>query len=391
MDSPVVIDGVPGNNHKNFKLPMPPKQVKVKASKPKQTQKKPKKSKPAPISYAKESAVAYARCLLYPFNAPPCHIPDPDVAPSGAISSHKSITSAPLAISGTSTTHTFGFVLLPYPQNAFVVLQENVAGGGQVTDVGATGVFSSAVSVPNIASLGSQGCRIRCTGAGIRIVYEGTELNRAGRIFGGNLPLALAASSVGTSGTNLSVLTTFAGVNTVPVAAGTIRQSMSDCFEIRNPSDKVVEFLWKPSNTPHYQAYGPGAVTGTTAGAAVATSVYGAPAGGLGSEGGQNCLVVIVDGDVTPSATNTPNTYTVEAVWHWEVVPDDLQAVAYDLSPSFSNAPSLDMAFNTMARSPAGRALTGGTFNYDNTGVASGTITQGWKQPGFSMGRPNRQ
>jgi hypothetical protein len=124
----------------------------------------------------------------------------------------------------------------------------------------------------------------------------------------------------------------------------------------------------------------------------VAQSIFATTAGGQGAELGQNALIVIIDGDVTPAATASTNVYTFEVVWHWEVVPDDIQAVAFDLSPSHSHASSLDMAFNAMSAAPVGRALSGAAANYDSTGISSGPVTMGWgPQSGFQSGRRNRQ
>jgi len=363
---------------------MPPK---VKTQKP--AKRNVPKKKGNAVSESSYDAMAYARCLITPFNAPPCHIPDPDVSPSGAVSSHYTYTTANAAFSGTATSHSFGVLLYPYPSFSVNFLQELTAGSGTLSDLNAAGTTRSAASnAPNLASFGLTGYRIRCSGAAVRIIYEGTELNRAGRIFGGNLPIAFPASSVASTGTQLSALS--AVVNTTSATTTLLRQSLADVWEIRNPSDKVTEIAWKPSSVPHYQTYAGTPVTTTTAGAAVPTSVFSAPAGAAGAEAGQNALLLVVDGDVTPSASTLSNVYTIEVVWHWEVVPDDIQAVAYDLSPSHSHSAALDMAFNAMARAPTGRSLAGAAANYDSVGVRSGPVTAGFGS-GFQSGRPNRQ
>jgi hypothetical protein len=393
MDSPVPIDGVPGNNYyPSFELTvMAPKKVAPQVKKAKKAKStnitKPSKRGTSEIQY---DAMAYARCLLYPFNAPPCHIPDPDVQPSAPISSHYTVTQSFSADSGTSTSHALGVVLYPYPQGSVSFLTETIAGTGVITDLNTAGtsrVLNSAA--PNSASFGNYGYRVRLSGAGVRVIYEGTELNRAGRIFGGNLPIVFAAGGV-VGGTQLSAL--YPLFQTPTTSTSAVRQSLADVFEIRNPSDKVVEFHWKPSAVPHYQTEGNNSVSTTTAGAVVAQSIFATTSGGQGAELGQNALIVIIDGDVTPAATANTNVYTFEVVWHWEVVPDDIQAVAFDLSPSHSHASSLDMAFNAMSAAPVGRALSGAAANYDSTGISSGPVTMGWgPQSGFQSGRRNRQ
>lgn len=362
---------------------MPPKTTKPKVAKR-------KSNNARSISESQYDAACYARCLITPFNSPPCHIPDPDVSPSGTISSHYTQTTAYAAAAGTSTTHSFGFILAPYAQNSLALLLETSAGNSTLSDINPAGTArNGGTSAPNITSFGLIGFRHRLTGAGIRIIYEGTELNRSGRIFGGNLPIAFAASGVASTGTQLSALSTLVDAPTATTSA--LRQAMSDVFEIRNPSEKVTEFYWKPSAVPHYQPFGNNTVSTTTAGAAVPVSSFSAPTGSQGAEAGQNALVVVVDGDTTPSATIITNTYTVEVVWHWEIVPDNLQAVAYDVSPSHSHAAALDMAFNAMAVAPVGRALSGAAANY-RTGTLGGVMTgTRANQQGFPTGRSRRQ
>jgi hypothetical protein len=393
MDSPVPIDGVPGNNYyPSIELTvMAPKKVAPQMKKAKKAKSNNvTKSTKRGTSEIQYDAMAYARCLLYPFNAPPCHIPDPDVQPSAPISSHYTVSQSFTANSGTSTSHCLGVVLYPYPQGSINFLVETIAGTGVLTDLNAAGtgrILNS--SAPNSASFGNAGYRVRLAGAAVRVIYEGTELNRAGRIFGGNLPIAFAASGL-TGGNQLSALSPLN--NTFTASTSSVRQALADVFEIRNPSDKVLEFHWKPSAVPRYQTEGNNSVSTTVSGAIVPQSIFATTAGGQGAELGQNALIVIIDGDVTPAATATSNVYTWEVVWHWEVVPDDIQAVAFDLSPSHSHAASLDMAFNAMSAAPVGRALSGAAVNYDATGVSSGPVTAGWgPQSGFQSGRRNRQ
>jgi len=57
----------------------------------------------------------YLRCLIDPFNSTAVHIPDADVAKSGLVTSRKHIRSNLQALAGTSTTHSAGFTMTPYP------------------------------------------------------------------------------------------------------------------------------------------------------------------------------------------------------------------------------------------------------------------------------------
>jgi hypothetical protein len=307
-----------------------------------------------------------ALCFMRPFNSTAVHIPDADVQPSGLVSSHYTTTSVFSANTGTSVTHSGGWAIYPFPSAAINAIVEVTSGGGILTDLNTAGTAAVlSASVPNRSAFYASSARIRCVGIGARLIYEGTELNRSGKIFGGCLPISNAANSVLSTGTVLSALSPLVGGPTVSLT--NLRSSLADLYEVRNPSDKVVEFIWKPSTPPHYQLVSNGYVFTTVSGNSVPSSVFSTSAGSNGAEAGQNALVIIIEGDTTPAAQNYSNAYSLEVVWHWEVVPDDIAAVSFDLSPSTANSAQLDTTFNLLARMPAGRADTASSVGYANS------------------------
>lgn len=215
-----------------------------------------------------------------------------------------------------------------------------------------------------IADLDLEAVREPRRGIAARVYYEGTELNRSARIFGGNLPMASYPFSAASTGTQLSALSTITG--SLSTTTENLRTAMQgDFFETRTPSEEGVEFIWKPSTVPTYQQYNnsnlPIVTTATTNTPVQTTTSYYASPGQNGSQAGQNALVIVVEGDTTSAAQAACNQYEVEVVWHWEIVPDNTNGVAYDVSASPSHSLELDQAFNTLASIPPGRLIKKGT------------------------------
>jgi hypothetical protein len=302
-----------------------------------------------------------------PFNAPTAHFPDPDVTPSGLLTSRFHIRSSFPALGGTGTVHSFAITLNPHPFQPYNVWLENTVGSGSLTDLNLPGTaFASAftgTTLPNYGSFGLNTFQVRCVGIGCRVTYEGTELNRSGRIFGGLLNAVGQATTTVTTGTFLSqinVLVPPAGANNVTTTLTTIRDSMNECASMRI-TDNVHEFIWKPSCIPTYQksdnSTGATPVRTTTAGntTSVTPSVWESPPGGNGIQASQNSLCIVIEGDTTPSASLLSNVYDLDLIYHWEVVPDDITAVAYSVSPSVAHSLEMDQVFNSLAKVPLGR------------------------------------
>jgi len=313
--------------------------VKVQAPKPPMQKKKRKR---------KGQRNPYLSSLINPFSAPVAHIPDQYTSASGLTNSFKSIRNAyPMWSGGSSYQHCFGFVMIPYPGCAQVNLQQLDTSASTVSDTGASGTTGSYYAVPNASALyggGLDGCKVRCVSMGCRVIYEGTENNRAGTIFSGLAANVTMPNARNSTGTQLSVTSCFTGM-TQPTL-GDIRNSLTQVTEAR-VGEGVFQAVWKPSGVPTYQEYG-GSTLGTTASAGehVTNSLFQCSEGSGGCQFGQNFLVVMVEGDTTPSASAYSNTYNVEMVWNWEVVPNDPTTVAYIVSTSRMDMRSLENAIN---------------------------------------------
>jgi hypothetical protein len=248
-------------------------------------------------------------------------------------------------------------------------MAETSAGNGVLTDVVIAGDFwitptggiVTPNAPPNIASItgSANAAKIRCVGIGLRITYEGTELNRSGRYIVGQLRPSFPANGVAATGTKLSLLSTVSGGPTSSITA--LKQSMENCWESRN-CDGTLETHWVPDGVPTYQmATNDGAVGSvftTAAGAAVTPSGWNSPDGGFGVESGQNMLCVIVDNDTTPTAVATSNLYAIDIIWHWEVCPNDPTAVAYEVSDSPANTALVDKSLNLINKFPSARFVS---------------------------------
>lgn len=308
----------------------------------------------------------YLRVLQQPFTAPATHIPDQIVQESGLVTSRSNTVFTPFAINNASSTHNGGLLFLPYPAYAMLSLYELTGGSGNLSDLTLNGsAYNGAANVPNLASLFSSatnaGARVRLVSMGVRVTYEGTELNRSGRYYAGLCPITSSAVAGGTTPFPLSSLSTICGQTTSLV--GTLRNCMTEITTAR-VSDGTFEFHWVPVNVPSYQQldlFGLSAVTqGPSAGATLSPSLFNAPVGGWGAESGQNALVFWVEGDTTSSAQINGNNYAMEVIWHWELIPTNPQAVAYALTPSVCNLSALQAALNAVRRGALGKfARTG--------------------------------
>lgn len=321
--------------------------------------------------------VEYGRAVGDPFNMGGVHIPDMVTQPSGLVESISNFRQGFPAVAGTSTSHSGGMVIYPYPWYSYLV--ETSAGTGTLTDLAnAAGTTSYAGQVPNAAAISPNMSHIRLVSAGIRFTFEGTELNRSGRFLAALLPIQDMDNVVPTTGTQLSCLGPLVGTTTI--TATQIINSAEKYTEGR-VTDGTFEAHWLPRGPPHYQAFSKNAATVITSATApfiadstqglsdytpgIVVSTPGYPgqanawnSGGsdFGSETGQYALVVIFEGDTTASAVATSNTYAVSMVWRWEVIPRDPTAVAYQLTPSGCDLEELSHSLNMLEMSPIGRA-----------------------------------
>lgn len=289
----------------------------------------------------------WLECLASPFSHRSIQIPDDATTASGVITSKFYTRIAPAAIQGTSTSHNFGVMIHPFPQGGIVQLHEANAGSGNLRDLNLAGTtLISRTNWPNVASIANGGYNARLVSLGVRMTYEGTELNRSGRIFGGTIPILYNAQS--SVGTKLSAASTL--INVVEQDAGLFLLNMSNRTESRT-SDSTYEIHWVPSGSPTYQKMNNDTTEmldqdASTPGADRETSYWNAPIGDGGAQMGQNALVVIVEADTTSAAQDTPNVYALECIAHWEVVPSSSYGVVYDVNPSMYNVSELARALN---------------------------------------------
>lgn len=238
-----------------------------------------------------------------------------------------------------------------------VELQEAVAGAGNLTDFSTSAgvALYAGHDVPNVGGFGDS-CKLRMTSCGVTVTYAGTELNRAGEFVSGNAQLEYPASGVATTGTQLSPLSTILGKQNVGYyGSATLRSYIKDYQETR-VGDRTQTFYWLPNGVPSYFRTGSNtAYTGpstTTAGALVTNSIFASSTNSGGPCYGENALLVMISGDVTGAASITGNVYDVQVIAHWEVIPSNITAVTYDVSPSLSDPMALAAAMNACSRSP---------------------------------------
>lgn len=314
--------------------------------------------------------------IARPFSTLGVAIPDDRTSMSGKVCSTLTVRTAFNALASTSTSHSFGILIHPYPM--FSYLTETSAGNGVFTDVNLAGtafIQPTATTgfpnqVPNTNSLtGSTTASIRPVSVGVRITYEGTELNRSGRFTAGLSTIGYPASCVATTGTVLSALSTVAGTPTATY--DTIHKTMREWSSTR-VSDGVYECLWKPAQTPQYQSilpslgntamvYSCAAGVGSTG---VTPSVWSADTGGWGAQNAQNTLVVLVDGDTTSAASVSSNNYTIEVAWNWEVQPQQRELVPFVLTESPFVPAQLQDTLNNLSKIPVGHIMAGSKQNF---------------------------
>lgn len=354
---------------------------------------------------------ATRRCLwlesVYtPFSCAPAHIPDERTSSSGLVTSRiLRNTSNVTSLSGSSaTTHNFGFLVQPHLSAGVYDLWETTGGSGTLTDINAAG--TSWVLQTNWANLdavmGAAGnvAKYRSTAIGVRVTYLGTELQRAGRVVAGLLPIAAAASTVAATGTKLSSFSTSGLTYSATVA--TITKSLEYMSEARI-SDGVFEYHWVPSAMPSYQtaAGSTGTTTNlltttTSGGNSVVPSFFNGPAGGGNVEGGQYMLMLFVEGDTTATSTANTNAYDIEFIMHGEVIPQSVYSVAYNMSPSPYDVAELQASINALASLPTGHQYTvaGGTPGNTNTPTpvdmssAANNLSKGMKFAGDVYNNP---
>jgi hypothetical protein len=353
-------------------LEIPPrpkaKNVKLGTKSPKQ-----KPVKPKPVRIKRETKPrkepSWALSVMRPFNSNGVSIPDDQANPSGKVSSTWHGRIAPAALTGTSTTHTFGFIIPPYVK--FLTLVETSAGNVTLTDLNAAGTgWAQDYNVANQTALTGGAGKLRCTGLGVRITYQGTELNRSATLVAGLIPSTCNPASVASTGTYASALSTLVGGGNVVATTTQIRDKMTRISETR--LNGTMEMIWVPNNVPKYFEDGTNALQfSTTAGAAfVGSTIWNAKEGEAGAETGQNWLVFFVEGDTTSAASATSNVYSIDITWNWEAIPVTVTTVSHAITPSHCDPVELAKCVN----------------KFQNLGIAHTVGTGLSGKPGFPRG-----
>lgn len=320
----------------------------------------------------------YLDALINPFNAPPVHIPDDNVATAGLVTTQLHLRLQPNAITGTGNVHNMAVILGSYPDYIVDQLFETSAGNGILTDVNALGTayVGTQMAATNATSFygGNPGsCKVRLVSLGCRVTYEGTELNRGGKITAGLCTNSSPLASVVTTGTQSSQASGY--FTLINPTITNIRNSMSEAVESR-VDDGIFDVHWEPNGVPTYQnfsstKYSSTVVAGATTPAG--TGPYQQEKGGSGPEIGQNALVILIENDVSSTAVVTGNYYDFSLIWNWEVIPDSPPLIIYSLTPSYCNFQWLQDAINTVQE----RSLGGYVGSAPSYGPSMTTLSKG--------------
>lgn len=288
--------------------------------------------------------------VLDPFDRPACHIPDENVAESGAVKGFLRDDYSPSALSGTSTTHIGGYIMFPHNEAGFVQLFETSAGSNRLATQQSTVPPLSRKVIPNCINYGKEESTARVTSMGIRSTYTGTELQMAGKYYAGLLPI-VSRATVNSSGyyEPLSVFdlpnSTTAGFD-LAVSLDVIKNRLVHASEGRI-SSSTFHMHWKPSLTPIYQKTQLNSGV-PVSGASLSESIYSASMGGRGCQLSQYALVFLIVGDSTTTASAGGNTYSLLMAQHTEVMPDDVSSVTFPVESSPYDVRAMQSCINTL-------------------------------------------
>lgn len=275
-----------------------------------------------------------------PFSTFPARIPDEQTSASiVARSVYKTrVVTVDNAVGGSVGTH--GLVVciapIPYSDTAGIISFGNY----NSTTATFAGFNAGITQIPNfqacfpvgagVADVFLDSYRYRCTAFSARMMYEGTELNRAGEILAGIVE-ADAGYTNGVSGVGWCLGQTLANAN------GATVQSLTDHFKqydvIRSP-DGAVNVTSMPSGAPKY-----GQMTGNNAIQVQNTFVTTTnPLPGI---------MFIINGDTVPTASTIGNSWDLEVVWHWEILPPSAYVLAAAPEPSPFDVTQLAACLNS--------------------------------------------
>lgn len=285
-------------------------------------------------------------------------IPDDRTLLSGKLKAKTVFSFIPAAATGAgSNTHSSVLLLRPHPAWHLVRALETGTSTGNYTDLSGDGaIIPSYASLPNMASLYPTGgsAMVRMVAAQVRVQYQGTELNRAGRYYAGLASVNRPAKNNANAPNALSPLSAvFPSSTSAQVGGDTIKQSLQ-CLTTERVSDQDFVINWKPAGVPAYNRVSnvdflPWQYT--TAGALYESS-FACNAGGSGTAYGDSVLVLMIENDYVPTAATAGNLYNITVDSHWEVVPDQQYGVVYPLTPSPYDPAALQRALNSIDQTP---------------------------------------
>jgi hypothetical protein len=314
------------------------------------------KTKNRPRRSKMSRASPWLRSLLDPFTYGAVHIPDERTVSSGLVTSKLNLRASATAISGTSTTHNFAMIIPPHINAGIFQADETVAANGLLQDVTTLGTaYNRRTLWPNAGAAVPGTAKHRLVSLGVRVIYEGTELNRSARIMAGCMPSVAEGFSINSTGTIISPSSTI--LNTATPNITNYANGMINVVETR--SDGVLDAHWVPNGIPFYQlasANPAGLLTNTATGSnLIPNSFFNCAPGSGGVEAGQNVFVVFIEADTVSAAAGNGNVYSFEFIAHWEVIPHDPTAVAYQITPSPYVVSELSSALNSIGNLPSGQ------------------------------------
>jgi len=173
----------------------------------------------------------------------------------------------------------------------------------------------------------------RPTAMGVRVVYLGTELNRAGQVSAGLVQSssAHAASAVtnGVSGNPINIAYGFT-YNTLPNLGLREVQARFKRSALVRAADGAHEFHWIPMGTPKFQP-----IENSSDPVHVDEAVPS--------------LIIAILGDHTEAPSLTGNTWQVEVRIHWEVIPGSSRVLVSTPTPSACDFSALQTSINGFA------------------------------------------
>jgi hypothetical protein len=296
-----------------------------------------------------------------PFDICGAKWPDALTSQSCTMTSRDRFILIPAIAVGTSITHNSGLIIYPNPDlGSFIISQLTVA--PTLTDLNAAGTaFIQERQPPNRNTLAGSNGLIRCTGLGLRVTYEGTELQRAGKYGAGIIKCDQTPNVIAGTGTLLDPMSTFTQGFANFVTPSDLLENATNVSNAR-VEDGVFEAHWRPSKIPQYMALNSesaslSAVAGVNPPPNVSTPLNQI-IGLSGQEAGQSALLFVIEGDTTPVASATGNPYSIDIIWHWEYIPNNPYTTIVDIGPSPYDPLLLARIINNLELGPTARYLS---------------------------------